>query len=1451
VKLLSERFFGRLTPGRMVGTPLHMDTSLPRTMARIRRLVRENPNDRELQRLLHTLLTSMSSERVDEGEVNSVLAQMEQRKSRQSLEPQKSPPLTGCLNGLRALGDSREGRAVASPLRLVPGQALTPSPGFGTHSATITPAQPRRANCHPFEEDTSGTIARAAAAIATAERQQRAYADEVHTLHGRHGDTSSAFAPLPSLAPAAPAPPASAGASPLTTAPLALTTAPLEPSRSQPTCASLRRLTGTAPTSSACVPTSSACAPISRGSEPSVGPSVGSAVGSPESQSVCAHFASGGGDDGDSGGGGSAELGTAAPEEAASLTLFEPGAALSGGYWSAQRHEQSLEVMRRRQEQALTALRQKSFRDARQAQAQHEYAIAQLRRQSEEQLGAAAEARRAEAKRADGLAQKLGEVQARLRRLEAQQPLAVVGGSSARWSGESVDVKGASAGDVPGLEGELAAELRAMAHSHRIELGAKEKAAAAVLEREVAHRERALASLEAGFAEERAELEGRSTKLGARVKELEAQQQKALEAFKSRAEVAERALEAERSERRALEENFSAAQRQWKAGQAEEAQRRQREDDALVDDVMTRRRQEMLAEARKQARSELWEEARRSAKEELEGARLELEAEMLARRSLYRENEEARAAAEARTEAAEAAASRAKAAAREEGFAEGREAAWREARMIARLEMEEEMKRAGAEQAVAAEVKLRELEQARTQVHLQLAEAERAMSIAVQDAREEAIAQTRAKAYEEAREQVQAEWAGQQGGAQQGWPSAEGAGVGGAGMEPSSPSAPATPEGSHAGGLTGPAPSPGPSPGFGSSRMLDAVSRLAESEQRAWVSEVERTVQQRQMLSKAQEVSQAIGAEMRRAREAIIAEYGPGIFDSAAASGAVADLPTRALGLLAAAAAPAARNADELQLEHSSEVMEELIKAKGKLRQRDEALRERDLELAELRAQLEGLRLKAARAERKAYAHEVQVAMRDQSAAATTTTATAATTTTATAPAAAAATAPASPAVGGFAIAASPSAGPEAARFGYPSLPAPPPAYPEPTPDTEPLDAPLSSGVGEVQSAAPPPAAEDPYGYATTRAAAEAVFADGYAEAEGGASGDAVPGVSDGLAGLGEPPSELPPVPVVKPRLPPPPPQVVAARGEFPAPGFFCAPASDAPYAATAPLTPAAASALAAPPSPPLPEQSPSQKVSDSPPGSSAAPTGSSAAPTGSSAALTGSSAAPSGSSAAPTGSSAAPSGSSAAPKPGSSGPTAATRPAAQKPSPKQSKPDGGLRAAIEAGAWMAEVLGIAPPPEAADVEGHHALLHAWLRSGELLCELINKLQPGTISRVSSSAMPFKQMENISNYIEACAALGVPNQDCFRSVDLFEGKDLRAVVRNIHSLGRVAQRLEGFHGPTLGAKLAEKNERSFTEQQLSEAKAMPARWSNVGKSMPSADAPVQPRPQAAGMRRGP
>ena len=38
---------------------------------------------------------------------------------------------------------------------------------------------------------------------------------------------------------------------------------------------------------------------------------------------------------------------------------------------------------------------------------------------------------------------------------------------------------------------------------------------------------------------------------------------------------------------------------------------------------------------------------------------------------------------------------------------------------------------------------------------------------------------------------------------------------------------------------------------------------------------------------------------------------------------------------------------------------------------------------------------------------------------------------------------------------------------------------------------------------------------------------------------------------------------------------------------------------------------------------------------------------------------------------------------------------------------------------------------------------------------------------VSASAMPFKQMENINSYTDACRRLGVPESDLFDTVDLY------------------------------------------------------------------------------------
>ena len=75
----------------------------------------------------------------------------------------------------------------------------------------------------------------------------------------------------------------------------------------------------------------------------------------------------------------------------------------------------------------------------------------------------------------------------------------------------------------------------------------------------------------------------------------------------------------------------------------------------------------------------------------------------------------------------------------------------------------------------------------------------------------------------------------------------------------------------------------------------------------------------------------------------------------------------------------------------------------------------------------------------------------------------------------------------------------------------------------------------------------------------------------------------------------------------------------------------------------------------------------------------------------------------------------------------------------------------------------------------------------------------------------------------------------FLTVDLFEGKNMGAVVRNLHSLGRVAQ-AHGFQGPTLGTRLSTPNRRSFfTEQQAIAGRASNPGLGLVGATNPGLD----------------
>ena len=133
---------------------------------------------------------------------------------------------------------------------------------------------------------------------------------------------------------------------------------------------------------------------------------------------------------------------------------------------------------------------------------------------------------------------------------------------------------------------------------------------------------------------------------------------------------------------------------------------------------------------------------------------------------------------------------------------------------------------------------------------------------------------------------------------------------------------------------------------------------------------------------------------------------------------------------------------------------------------------------------------------------------------------------------------------------------------------------------------------------------------------------------------------------------------------------------------------------------------------------------------------------------------------------------------------------------------------------WVGAVTGRGQP------EG--TSLQAWLKSGVVLCELINTVSPGSAATPSTSEMPFRQMGNIAAYADAARLYGVPEPDMFVTVDLFEGKNLSAVVQHLHSLGRVAQQ-RGFSGPAcLGVRLASKNVRQFSQAQLDEARTIPA-----------------------------
>ncbi|KAJ8608121.1 hypothetical protein CTAYLR_010252 [Chrysophaeum taylorii] len=131
-----------------------------------------------------------------------------------------------------------------------------------------------------------------------------------------------------------------------------------------------------------------------------------------------------------------------------------------------------------------------------------------------------------------------------------------------------------------------------------------------------------------------------------------------------------------------------------------------------------------------------------------------------------------------------------------------------------------------------------------------------------------------------------------------------------------------------------------------------------------------------------------------------------------------------------------------------------------------------------------------------------------------------------------------------------------------------------------------------------------------------------------------------------------------------------------------------------------------------------------------------------------------------------------------------------------------------EAVTWIEAVTGL-------PMEG---TFDEWLRSGVVLCTLVNKISPGSVKKINKGSMPFMQMENISQFIRVAKHMGLKESDCFDTVDLYKGNDIGKVVSTIHAFGSLVQTRGDYDGPQLGVKFAQANKREFTEEQLREGR---------------------------------
>ncbi|AAS52328.2 ADR409Wp [Eremothecium gossypii ATCC 10895] len=101
------------------------------------------------------------------------------------------------------------------------------------------------------------------------------------------------------------------------------------------------------------------------------------------------------------------------------------------------------------------------------------------------------------------------------------------------------------------------------------------------------------------------------------------------------------------------------------------------------------------------------------------------------------------------------------------------------------------------------------------------------------------------------------------------------------------------------------------------------------------------------------------------------------------------------------------------------------------------------------------------------------------------------------------------------------------------------------------------------------------------------------------------------------------------------------------------------------------------------------------------------------------------------------------------------------------------------------------------------------LHDGVVLCRLANALLSADDNNAQllpwkQSRMPFVQMEHISRFLTFARAYGVPEDELFQTVDLYEQKDPASVYLSFIALSRYAHRRHPELFPVIGPQLARK-----------------------------------------------